>query len=103
MAEDHNGDGVGVAPLPMRFTKYTEVDFSAGAITHSLLPDTPLVWVQLVSDNAGDELMLPTAGGLGTWPLESGARWPISLTEPDQLLPMGLNATGSASVKIWEF
>lgn len=99
-AEDHNDTGLQVAPLPARYTRYTSADFVAGAKTHNLIEDTPLIWIMLTSDE--NELLLPTVEGNGTWRLPSGMIWPISaLGRRD--VSMTLSATADATVEIWEF
>lgn len=99
-AEDHNDQGLQVAPLPARYTRYTASDFIEGAKTHTLLEDTPLTWVMVSSED--NELFLPTADGAGTWRLPSGMIWPAS-TLGRRDVAMTLSDASDATVEIWEF
>lgn len=99
-AEDHNDQGLQVAPLPARYTRYDASDFVGGSMTHTLLAETPLAWVMLSSDEA--ELFLPTADGAGTWRLPPGMVWPVSTLDRRDVA-MTLTGDGSFTVEIWEF
>lgn len=100
--EDHNDQGIQVAPFPVFYTKYTASDFVSGALTHTLQDGSPMAWFLFTSSNAADVLLLPTADKSGTWSLKQGFMW-ASGTLDFRDVEMILTSSGTVSVEIWEF
>lgn len=100
--EDHNDQGLGVAPFPVFYTKYTEADFVDGGLTHFLQDGSPMAWFLFTSSDATDVLLLPTADKSSIWRLPVGMMWP-SGTLDFRDVEMTLANAGTVSVEIWEF
>lgn len=100
--EDHNDNGLGVAPFPMRYTKLTNGDFTDNAKVHNLLPDSPMAYILFTSTNADDVLTLPTANKAGRWRLPQDWAWSSGILEFRDL-DMQLTASGQVTIEIWEF